>query len=100
MAEAGEFVTIRRLPDGPEQRATVSRHTDGQLLLALQDGASAIAFDAGTPVEIDTPEALYMGEVNGPPDALMVAVTIDHWLDRASLREIEKIWNGHGGNPC
>jgi hypothetical protein len=89
---ATEFVTIRRLPDGAAQSARIANQAPDRLALAPAGDEPSLGFDAGTLVQIDSPEAVYLGEVIGRQHDSLVTVAVEHFIDRAALAEIEKVW--------
>jgi len=92
MLESSEFATIRRLPDGSARTARIaSRSADRLTLVSFHDEPDG-AFDAGALVEIDSSEALYLGEVIGRQKDSLVTVVVEHFIDRAALAEIERVW--------
>jgi hypothetical protein len=97
MLGSNDFVTIRRLPDGTAQTAQVSNRAPGRLALAAVGDEPVLPFEAGALVEIDSPEAVYLGEVIGRHQDSLVTVAVEHFIDRAALAEIEKVWNSTEG---
>jgi len=92
MPGSDEFVTIRRLPDGTAQAARITNRAPGRLALAPVGHEPAQGFDAGVLVEIGAPEAVYLGEIIGRQKDSLVTVAVEHFIDRAALAEIEKVW--------
>jgi hypothetical protein len=87
-----EFVTIRRLPDGAAQSARIANQSPDRLALTPAGDEPGLGFDAGMLVQIDSPEAVYLGEVIGRQNDSLVTVAVEHFIDRAALAEIEKVW--------
>jgi hypothetical protein len=92
MPEPNEFVTIRRLPDGAAQSARIANQTPDRLALAPLGDEPGLGFDTGMLVQIDTPKVMYLGEVIGRQEDALVTVAVEHFIDRAALAEIEKVW--------
>jgi hypothetical protein len=92
MPDPTEFVTIRRLPDGVTQTARVANQGPGRLALAPIGVEPPLGFATGMLVQIDSPEAMYLGEVIEPQKDSLVTVAVEHFIDRAALAEIEKVW--------
>ena len=92
MSERNEFVTVRRLPDGGVQTVRIANRAPGRLSLVTNGGDAGKGFDAGVLVEVDAPEAMYFGQVIGRQDDSLVTVAVEHFINRAALAEIEKVW--------
>jgi len=91
MLDPTEAVTIRRLPDGDPQMGKISDRAAGHLAI-VPDAVRLVGFDAGALVEVESAETLYLGEVTAcTPDSRMT-VAVEHFLDRATLAEIQKGW--------
>lgn len=85
------MVTIRRLPDGGPQTGRIRERAADRLSIA-PDEAALVGFDAGSLVEVQSTETLYLGEVaHSEPDSL-VTVVVEHFFDCAAVAEIEKGW--------
>jgi hypothetical protein len=92
MPESNEFVRIRSLRDGSVQTAQIAHRAPGRLALAALGGDPDLVLKAGALVEIDCPEAVYLGEVIGRQKDSLVTVAVEHFIDRATLAEINKVW--------
>jgi hypothetical protein len=97
MSEASEAVTIRRLPRGEARAARIGyresgRHRGSDRLGVRLTAGEGEAFEAGTLVEIDAAQAVYLGEVVDRQQDSLVTVAVEHCIDRAALAEIEKAW--------
>lgn len=92
MPESDEAATIRCLPDGTAQTARLTTRTPGRLELTPGGGKPMRAIAVGALVEIDTPAAVYLGEVIGLQKDSQVTVAVEHFIDRAALEEIDKVW--------
>lgn len=91
MFEGNETATIRRLPSGTAQPARIEQRASDRLGVWVTAGG-AEAFEAGALVEIAGEQAVYLGEVvDRQPDS-RVTVTVEHFIDRAALAEIERGW--------
>lgn len=107
MPELSEVVTVRKLPDGGAQLARIAK-PDIDHLTVFQLGVEAEGLNAGTLpigtlVEIDGTEAIYFGEVvarqsdpSGTTGADSFTVSVEHFIDRASLAEIDTAWKATG----
>jgi hypothetical protein len=96
MSKPSDFVTIRRLPDGRAQPARMTDRTADRVTVAPA-GEDWVGLETGSLVEIDAPEVLYLGEIAGcQPDSLVV-VSVEHFVDRAALAEIESVWKPAAG---
>lgn len=91
MLQPSDVVTIRRLPDGDPQSGRMKDEASGRLTIVAAH-ASLAAFNPGTLVEVQSDEALYLGEVTARETDSEVTVAVEHFLDRATLAEIEKGW--------
>lgn len=91
MLQPSDVVTIRRLPDGDPQSGRMKDHAAGRLIIVAAHDPLA-GFDPGTLVEVQSDEALYLGEVTAREPDSQVTVAVEHFLDRATLAEIEKGW--------
>lgn len=92
MPESDEFVTIRRLPDGTAQTARLTSRVPGCLALAPIVDEPVAALAVGALVEVDSREAVYLGQVVGLQKDSHVTVAVEHFIDRAALAEIDKVW--------
>jgi hypothetical protein len=91
MPEGSEAVTVRRLPDGDAQPARIESREHHQLLIALPAEQAGGKFTAGTLVEIQSQEAIYLGAVLHRQD-FHLTISVEHALNRAALAEIEDAW--------
>lgn len=92
MPEQTEFVTVRRLPDGGALTARIANRAPDRLALAPVGNEASLGFEAGALVQIDSPAAMYLGEVVGPPEDSLLTVAVEHFIDRSALAEIQKVW--------
>jgi hypothetical protein len=80
--------TIRSLPDGESRTATLLA-VDGRALRIEAPGPPLVA---GSLLEIESGNALYLGEVErGSGTAYRIAV--EHFVDRAALAAVREIWS-------
>jgi len=91
MPEGSAAVTVRRLPDGDAQSARIESREHDRLLIVLPGDAAAREFEAGTLIEIESEEAIYLGAVLHRQD-LHVWISVEHAVNRAALAEIEDTW--------
>lgn len=90
MSVKGELVTIRCLPDGCPPYGRLTAQTDNRLV--VEPDVAEPAFVAGALVEVQTDESLHLGEVAGCQDGSSIFVSVELFVDRAALAEIEKAW--------
>jgi hypothetical protein len=107
MPELSEVVTVRELPDGGAQPARIAK-ADIDHLIVFQLGAEGEDLKAGilpigTLVEIEGAEAIYFGEVvarqsdfSGTPGTDRFTVSVDHFIERAALADIDTAWKATG----
>jgi hypothetical protein len=89
MAEGSE-VSLRKLPDGDVKPARECSWSGRYLELELLDDGDE--FGIGALVEIETGEAIYLGEAQrrqGP----RLWVAVEHSVDRGKLARIQESWN-------
>jgi hypothetical protein len=107
MPELSEVVTVRKLPDGGAQPARIAK-PDIDHLTVFQLGVEGENLNAGilpigTLVEIDGAEAIYFGKVvarqsdpSETADTDRFTVSVEHFIDRAALAEIDTAWKATG----
>ena len=91
MLQADRRVTIRRLPDGEPQQGNQNGWVDALLHVELPPNRASRQFSTGTPVEVESPEVLYLGEVRSYRDSILV-IAVEHTVDRAALAAIQETW--------
>jgi hypothetical protein len=107
MPELSEVVTVRKLPDGGAQPARIAKpdidHVTVFQLGVEGEDLSAGRLPIGTLVEIEGAEAIYFGEVvacqsdpSGTAGANRFTVSVEHFIDRAALAEIDTAWKATG----
>jgi hypothetical protein len=87
----GEPVTIRKLSGGPDRAGSLHDSERNLLRLRLEPDAEPAKFSAADLVEIACPQTLYLGEVQGREDGLLI-VSVEHSVDRATLSAIQQVW--------
>lgn len=91
MAEPDRQVTIRRLPDGEPLSCTEHGLTGVLLRVELPPSPANRQFSAGALVEIESSKTLYLGEVQGSQDRLLL-IGVEHAVDREALAAIQQVW--------
>ena len=90
MAEEGDELSVRCLPEGVPHPG-VHRGLRGPLLqVETAGGTDDLA--AGTLVEVNCNETLYLGQVYQVENGLL-SIGVEHILDSGSLDAIRKAWN-------
>ena len=83
-------VLVRGLPEGPAERGTKRRHKHN--LLELEMNGDAPFLRAGALVEVESEEALFLGQVDRR-EASQVWIVVEHKVDRVRLKRIHDAWN-------
>jgi len=91
MLQVDRRVTIRRLPDGEPQQGNQNDEVGALLHVELPLNPASRQFSTGTPVEVESPGVLYLGEVQSYRDSMLV-IAVEHTVDRAALAAIQKTW--------
>jgi hypothetical protein len=86
-------VALRRLPEGSFERA-LERSWSGRYV-ELDLLADSDQFQLGALVEIDTNEAIFLGEIQRR-QGLQLWVSVEHSVNRAKLARIQEAWNEAG----
>lgn len=89
--EENKQVTVRRLPDGVAQTASVQSFNGQLMRLNREQFPGDAVLKAGDLVEVTSPGHLYLGEVLAR-QAETIAVRVEHGLDRAALALIQQVW--------
>jgi len=89
--EQNESVKIRRLPDGDIHLSRIENREGPRLRLTTPLEANGPDFEAGALVEVQCEEVLYLGEVLGREDCVMI-IAIEHAVDLAALAAIQNVW--------
>lgn len=91
-----ENVTVRRLPELDAYPAVEIRREGRHLQIKMASEASAAALASGNClVEVDSVEAVYLGEVRGGQGNVL-AVHVSHALDRDRLSRVQEAWSVQG----
>ena len=89
MAPESAELRVRCLPEGVPQ-AGFHRGLRGSVLrVELTDGAGG--FTAGSLVEVDWDQTLYLGQVYSQENGILV-IGVEHLVDREPLSAIRDIW--------
>jgi hypothetical protein len=91
MSGQKDAVTVRRLPDGEPEPARIESEGRRRIRVVLLR-ESRSEYPAGTLVEVQAPEAVYLGAVVSRQDSSL-AVAVEHTINRAALAEIENVWH-------
>lgn len=83
-------VLVRSLPEGPAEHGTKRRHKHN--LLELEMSGAAPFLRAGTLVEVESEDALYLGQVDRR-EASQIWILVEHKVDRVRLKRIHDRWN-------
>jgi len=86
-------VALRRLPEGSFEKA-LERSWSGRYV-ELDLLADSDQFPLGALVEIDTGEAIYLGEIQRRQGHRLWAA-VEHSMNRAKLARIQEAWNESG----
>ena len=89
-------VTIRRLPKGKMQSGLFKSLSGNSLQITLTADAGTREFDMGSLVEVGCEQTLYLGEVQGRQDVLLI-VAVEHAISRSSLSAIQDVWHESRG---
>lgn len=96
MPELDETATIRPLPDGQACPARIRWRETGQIVLVLPDEVATVpdgAFRPGMLVEVQSAQAVFLGEIVSLEPGTGVIVSVEHFLDRAALEQIGRFWS-------
>ena len=96
MPEHNEGVKVRRLPDGDVHAGRLEGREGQRLRLTTPPEDDSTEFGTGALVEVQCEQVLYLGEVQGREDSVMI-IAIEHAVDRAALAAIQNIWQGSPG---
>ncbi len=95
MRELEEEATVRRLPDGQACAARIRRQENGAVVLVFPCLPAACEIGAGALVEIQSPSALFLGEVSHL-DTGSFTVTVEHYLPQSAVDQIGEAWSPNG----
>ncbi len=96
MSEEYDRVTVRRLPEGTTQSGLLKSLTGNSLQISLTADTTNVELNMGSLVEVGCEQSLYLGEVQGRRDSLLI-VTVEHAISRSSLSAIRDVWHGSRG---
>lgn len=88
MSATNEPVTLRTLPSGAARAGCLEASEGDRLRIKVQEGTG---FPLGSLVEVTGAAKLYLGQIIGSQDALIV-VQVEHSLDRSTLAELGTVW--------
>src|SRR5215472_5311149 len=90
----GEAVGVRLLPAGPRRAATM-RASQGRFL-EIEVSEEPPELDVGTPTELETREAVYLGMIERRENGRLW-IAVEHVLDQDSLAVLRSQWRESGG---
>lgn len=96
MTEEQDHVTVRRLPAGMMQSGLLKSLIGNSLQISLTADATNVDLKIGSLVEVGCDQALYLGEVQGRRDSLLI-VAVEHAINRSSLAAVQDVWHGSRG---
>jgi hypothetical protein len=91
MSEPDRQVTIRRLPDGELQAGIEHSLTGALLRVNVLPSPANRQLGMGALVEVQSATTLYLGEVQGCRDLLLL-IAVEHAVDREALAAIQQVW--------
>jgi hypothetical protein len=94
--EQNEWATIRQLPDGDRQPIRIENREGQRLRVTVPPGTKSTEFAAGSLLEVQSEQFLYLGVILGWQDSVML-VAIEHTMDRTALEAIQNVWHGLPG---
>lgn len=92
MSEENERVRVRQLPDGKPQAGWLKSLTGNLLQISLISDTSTCELHPGALVEVGGNQALYLGEVQGCRDSVLI-VAVEHAVNRSSLSALQDVWH-------
>lgn len=92
MHDQGEVVTVRLLPTGEPQPARLESQAGPRLRIRLTDDTAVPGLGASALVEVQSEQFLYLGEVLGRQQQLLI-VAVEHAVNRAALAAIQDVWH-------
>lgn len=92
MSEENERVVVRHLPDGTPHAGLVKSLNGNLLQISLTSEATNRELPPGALVEVGGDRALYLGEVQGCRDSVLI-VTVEHVINRTSLAALQNVWH-------
>ena len=90
MSEEHERVTVQLL-NGTSRSALLESFTGKLLQIRLSDAPNP-EFRTGALVEVECKQALYLGEVQGRRDSLLI-IAVEHAVKRSSLSALQDVWH-------
>jgi hypothetical protein len=92
MSEENEHVAVRHLPDGTPQPGLLKSLKGNLLQIGLTSDATNRELPPGALVEVGGDHALYLGEVQGCRDSVVI-VAVEHAINRTSLSALQDVWH-------
>ncbi len=96
MVDENQEVIVRQLPEG-EPWTALRINGEGQVLrLRLTDPSGLASFHLGDAVEVQGGETLYLGELQGLKEGVLL-IEVEHFLKCKDLLEINRVWGSASG---
>jgi hypothetical protein len=95
-SEQNQQVNVRQLRDGRTQEGVCESLEGSHLQCRLLGSPAAGTFNAGELVEVNAAQTLYLGEITGRQENLIVIV-VEHALSREALAAIHEVWHRPDG---
>jgi hypothetical protein len=91
-SEQNQQVNVRQLRDGRTLEGVCESLEGSHLQCRLLESPAAGTFGAGELVEVNAERTLYLGEITGRQDSLILIV-VEHALNREALAAIHEVWH-------
>jgi hypothetical protein len=95
-SEQNQQVNVRQLRDGRTQDGVCESLEGSHLQFRLLAAPAPGTFNAGELVEVNAAQNLYLGEITGRHDNLILIV-VEHALNREALAAIHEVWHRPDG---
>lgn len=95
-SEQNQQVNVRQLRDGRTQEGVCESLEGSHLQCRLLTTPAPGTFNAGDLVEVNAALTLYLGEITGRQDTLILIV-VEHALNREALAAIHEVWHRPDG---
>ena len=94
VSTSSEAVTLRELPDGAQQPASLQRSGQNEIWSADLPSPDLPGFPSGALVEIQSEQNICFGQVLNRQGRSLV-IHVEHLLNRSVLEEIQQAWADH-----
>jgi hypothetical protein len=95
-SEQNQQVNVRQLRDGRTQEGVCESLEGSHLQFRLVGAPAPGAFNSGELVEVRAARTLYLGEITGRQDNLIL-IAVEHALNREALAAIHEVWHRPDG---